>query len=46
MPSGPEESKTRLTILPSVRCLFDLFRERDLDDLISLLSVIPRLKAG
>jgi len=38
LPSGPELSKTRLTTLPTDRLRFDLFRERDLDDLMSLQS--------
>ena len=36
LPSGPELSKTRFTILPSERWRFDLLRERDFDDLITL----------
>src|SRR6056297_1299809 len=38
LPSGPELSKTRLTIFPTERLRFGLFRERDLDDLIFLQS--------
>jgi len=34
LPSGPELSKTRLTMLPSDLGRFDLERERCLDDLI------------
>src|SRR5690606_16502902 len=43
LPSGPELSKTRLTIFPSVRWRFDLLRERDFDDLISLSVYVPEL---
>jgi hypothetical protein len=36
LPSGPELSNTRLTMLPIVRGRFDFERERDLDDLMVL----------
>src|SRR5690606_32054461 len=42
LPSGPEESKTRLTTLPSERCRFDFERERDLDDLMCSCLSEPR----
>src|SRR5690606_32403973 len=42
LPSGPEESKTRLPTLPSGRCRFDFERERDLDDLMCSCLSEPR----
>ena len=41
LPSGPELSKTRLMMLPPEgRLRFDLDRERDLDDLITSVSLV------
>ena len=46
LPSGPELSKTRLTMLPSDRGLLrDLLRERDLEDLIVPMFLVRRERA-
>ncbi|KAF0674925.1 hypothetical protein PMES_02633 [Profundibacterium mesophilum KAUST100406-0324] len=37
LPSGPELSKTRLTMFPEGRLRFDFDRERDFEDLMVLL---------
>ena len=41
LPSGPEESNTRLTMLPIERWRFDFERERDLEDLMCFRAFVP-----